>query len=113
MVGMPGRGAIHATAGSRPLEPGEFSFHGFGELNKDERRKILRLGMRSDPPTVSTVDDAVFVPNGYEPGAEQPKFAGGIVGPDGQSIDTGQTHRKGASASVVRSRRFPRRRSGR
>src|SRR5215211_6915763 len=95
MVGMSDRGAIHATAGSRPLEPGDFSFHGFGELNKDERRKILRLGIRSDPPTVSVVDDAIFVPNRYQSGAEQPKFAGGIVGPDGESIETAQMHRKG------------------
>src|SRR5215211_2644216 len=95
MVGMSDRGAIHATAGSRPLEPGDFSFHGFGELNKDERRKILRLGIRSDPPTVSVVDDAIFVPNGYQSGAEQPKFAGGIVGPDGESIETAQMQRKG------------------
>jgi hypothetical protein len=92
---MSDRGAIHATAGSRPLEPGDFTFFGFGELNKDERRKILRLGLRSDPPTVSIVDDAVFVPNGYAASAEQPKFAGGIVDPDGRSIETAQMHRKG------------------
>ena len=98
MVGSSDRGAIHATAGSRPLEPGDFSFHGFGELRRDERRKILRLGIRSDPPAVSVVDDAIFVPNGYQSSAEQPKFAGGIVNADGQPIDTAQMHRKGGKA---------------
>jgi hypothetical protein len=95
MVGSSDRGSIHATAGSRPLEPGDFSFHGFGELRRDERRKILRLGIRDDAPTVSIVDDAVFVPNGYESSAEQPKFGGGIVKPNGEPLDTAQMHRKG------------------
>lgn len=95
MVGSLDRGSIHATAGSRALEPGDFSFHGFGELRRDERRKILRLGIRDDEPTVTIVDDAVFVPNGYESSAEQPKFAGGIAKPDGEPVDTAQMHRKG------------------
>jgi hypothetical protein len=95
MVGSSDRGSIHATAGSRPLDPGDFSFHGFGELRRDERRKILRLGIRDGAPTVSIVDDALFVPNGYESSGEQPKFAGGIVKPNGEPLDTAQMHRKG------------------
>jgi hypothetical protein len=95
MVGASDRGSIHATAGSRPLDPSDFSFHGFGELRRDERRKILRLGLRDGTPTVSIVDDAIFVPNGYEASANQPKFTGGIVKPDGEPVDTAQMHRKG------------------
>ena len=95
MVGSSDRGSIHTTAGSRPLDPGDFAFHGFGELRRDERRKILRLGIRNSAPTVSVVDDAVFVPNGYESSAEQPKFAGGIVRPDGHPIETARMQRKG------------------
>ncbi len=95
MVGSSDRGAIRALAGSRPLEPGDFSFYGFGDLRRDEVRKILRLGIRGDEPTASMIDDIVFVPNGYEPGPGQPKFAGGIVKADGQPIESAQTHRKG------------------
>src|SRR5688500_20324818 len=86
MVGASDRGSIHATAGSRPLDPSDFSFHGFGELRRDERRKILRLGLRDGAPAVSIVDDAIFVPNGYEASPEQPKFTGGIVKPDREPV---------------------------
>ena len=95
MVGTSDRGSIHATEGSRPLEPRDFSFYGFGELRRDELRKILRLGLRDGSTKVSIVDDAIFVPNGYESSAEQPKFAGGIVKPNGEPVDTAQMHRKG------------------
>ena len=95
MIGSSDRGSIHATAGSRALQPGEFSFHGFDELRRDELRKILRLGIRGDQPAVSVVDDAIFVPNGHHSIAAQSKFAGGIVMPDGQPVETAQMHRKG------------------
>ena len=89
------RGANRATAGSRPLEPGDFSFHGFGELKRDELRKIQRLGICSHPPSVSVIDRAIFVPNGYESSPNQPKFGGGVVDPDGQPVETAQMQRKG------------------
>ena len=95
MTGSSDRGSIHAIAGSRSLGPDDFSFHGFGELRRDELRKILRLGIRSDPPAVSVVEGAIFVPNGYGSDPDRSKFAGGIVKPDGQSIETAQVHRKG------------------
>lgn len=95
MVGSSDRGAVRAPVGSRSLEPGDFSFYGFGDLRRDEVRKILRLGIRVGAPAASTIDDVVFVPNGYERGPGQPKFAGGIVKPDGQPIESAQTHRKG------------------
>ena len=95
MIGSSDRGSIHAIAGSRSLEPGEFSFHGFGELRRDELRKILRLGICSDPPAVSVVEDAIFIPNGYGSNSDRSKFAGGIVKPDGQPVETAQMHRKG------------------
>ncbi len=95
MVGSADRGATRAVEGSRSLEPGDFSFYEFGDLRRDELRKILRLGIRTGEPGVSTVDGAVFVPDGYEAGAGQPKYAGGIVKSDGSPIETAQMHRKG------------------
>jgi hypothetical protein len=95
MIGSSDRGSIHAPVGSRSLEPGDFSFYGFGELRRDELRKILRLGIRRDPPAVSTVEGAIFVPNGHGSNADRSKFAGGIVKPDGQPIETAHMHRKG------------------
>jgi hypothetical protein len=93
MVGSSDRGATRASAGSRPLQSQDFSFHGFGELRRDERRKILRLGIRTGEPGVSVVVDAVFIPSAA--GNGQPKYAGGIVRPDGQPVETAQMHRKG------------------
>jgi hypothetical protein len=77
------------------LEPGEFSFHGFGELRRDELRRISKLSIRSDPPAVSVVEDAIYVPNGIASNRDQSKVIGGIVKPDGTPIETAQLHRKG------------------
>ena len=95
MIRSSDRGSIHAIEGSRALEPGDFSFHGFGELRRDELRKILRLGIRSDSPSVSVIEGAIFVPNGLGSNPDRSKFAGGIIKPDGQPIETAQMHRKG------------------
>jgi hypothetical protein len=95
MVGTSDRGAIHALPGSRPLQPDDFTFHGFGQLRRDEVRKIIRLGIREGEPTASSVDGAIFVPTGYAAAPDQPKFAGGVVGPTGLPIDAALTHRKG------------------
>ena len=95
MVGSADRGANRALVGSRPLGPSDFSFHGFGELRRDELRKIMRLGIRSDPPAVSVVEVAIFIPNGHRSTTDQPKFAAGIISPDGQPIETAQMQRKG------------------
>ena len=93
MVGSSDRGATRAIAGSRALQSSDFSFYGFGELRRDELRKILRLGIRNGDPAVSVVDNAVFIPGGATAGNGQPKYAGGIMTPDGQAIDTAQMHR--------------------
>jgi hypothetical protein len=95
MVGSTDRGSSRAIAGSRALQPDDFSFHGFGALSRDEMRKIMRLGIRDGQPDVSIVDDVIFVPGGFESGADQPKFAGGSVSSDGQPIGLAQMHRKG------------------
>jgi hypothetical protein len=95
MIGSADRGANRAMVGSRPLEPGDFSFHGFGELRRDEQRKIQRLGICSHPQSVAIIDRAIFVPNGYESSANQPKFGGGVVKPDGLPVETAQMQRKG------------------
>lgn len=95
MVGSSDRGATRAIAGSRSLQSSDFSFYGFGNLRRDEVRKLLRLGIRTGEPAVSVVDGAVFIPGGSAAGNGQPKYAGGIVAPDGKAIDTAQMHRKG------------------
>ncbi len=95
MVGSSDRGAARAIAGARQLHPGDFHFHGFGELRRDELRKLLRLGIRSGEPEVSVVDDAVFIPSTTATGNGQPKYAGGMVRPDGRPIDAASMQRKG------------------
>src|SRR5215203_6072180 len=95
MSGSKVRGAKRAYEGSRPLEPSDFSFHGFGELRRDELRKIQRLGIRNNPPSVSVVEQAIFIPNGYGSSANEPKYGGGVVTPDGQPVETAQIQRKG------------------
>jgi hypothetical protein len=95
MVGSSHRGSIHPPANSRGLRPDDFSFHGFGELRRDELRKISRLGIRSDPPSVSVIEDAIVIPDEEALDANQPKALGGIVMPDGQPIESAQLHRKG------------------
>jgi hypothetical protein len=95
MSGSSDRGSIHALTGSRPLSPSDFAFYGFGELRRDELRKILRLGIRDDEPTVSRVENAIYVPHGFQESGGQSRFAGGIVKPDGLPIETAQMHRKG------------------
>ncbi len=89
------RGPDHPPAGQRSLEPGDFSFAGFGELRWDELRKLSKLSIRSDPPAVSVVEDAIFVPGSGEALSRKTKLIGGIVKPDGSPIDTAQLHRKG------------------
>ena len=87
--------SIHPRVGPRFLEPEDFSFAGFGELSRDERRRIAKLSIRSGPPAVSVVDDAIFVPASGEFLSRKTKLSGGIVNPDGQPIEAAQLHRKG------------------
>jgi len=89
------RGSNHLSAGTRSLAPGDFSFAGFGELRRDELRKIAKLSIRTDPPAVSVVENAIFVPGSGESLSRKTKLIGGIVKPDGQPIETAQLHRKG------------------
>lgn len=95
MVGSSERGSHRALAGSRTLDAGDFSFYRFGELRREELRKILRLGIRNDVPAVTVADGAHFIPGGFDPGPEQPKFDGGLVYSDGRPIEAALTHRKG------------------
>jgi hypothetical protein len=95
MVGSSHRGSIHPPPNSRRLRPADFSFHDFGELRRDELRKISRLGIRGDPPSVSVIEDAIVIPDEQESDAHLPKGLGGIVMPDGQPIESAQLLRKG------------------
>ena len=95
MRGSADRGSSRPLAGWRSLEPSDFSFHGFGDLKPVELRKISKLSIRSDPPIVSIVDGAIFVPGRDESDSDQLRVVGGIVTPDGEPIETAQLHRRG------------------
>jgi hypothetical protein len=95
MIGSPERGSAHPPMTWEWLEPGDFSFHGFGTLRPDERRKISKLGIRRGAPAVTVVANAIFVPNLETASSDQSKVVGGLVGSDGQPIERAQLHRKG------------------
>jgi Glycosyltransferase 61 len=95
MIGSPESGSTDSPTSWTWLEPRDFSFHGFGTLRPDERRKISKLGIRRGAPAVTVVPDAIFVPNLETANTDQSKVIGGIVGPDGQPIERAQLHRKG------------------
>jgi hypothetical protein len=77
------------------VRPDDFSFFGFDELRRNELRTILRLGIRNDAPAVSVIADAIFIPEEDASERNQSKALGGIVGSDGQPIESAQLHRKG------------------
>jgi hypothetical protein len=89
------QGTERQAPGGRTLEPSDFTFFGFGELRSDEQRKIRSLSIRDGQPLVSVAENAIFVPSGFQPGPDQPTYAGGIVTAEGQPIGTAQLHRRG------------------
>ncbi|HEX2281892.1 MAG TPA: glycosyltransferase 61 family protein [Thermomicrobiales bacterium] len=95
MTGSADRGSSRPLAGWRSLEPSDFSFHGFGDLKPVEQRKISKLSIRTDPPIVSIVDGAIFVPGRNESNSDHLRVVGGIVTSDGQPVETAQLHRRG------------------
>ena len=95
MIEEPERGFTQPPTTWQWLEPGDFSFHGFGALRPDERRKISKLGIRRGVPAVTVVADAIFAPNLETANTDQFKVVGGLVGSDGQPIERAQLHRKG------------------
>ncbi len=74
--------------GLRPLDAGQFAFHGFGDLTRRVERKVGRAGIRSGDPVVSVVEDALFVPASIRMVAGQPELYGGLATADGRPIDT-------------------------
>jgi capsular polysaccharide biosynthesis protein len=77
------------------LSPADFSFFGFGELTREEVRKIKRLGIRDDDPVAVSIEDAVFLPDAISSGADRARTAGGLVYANGEAVETAQTVRKG------------------
>jgi capsular polysaccharide biosynthesis protein len=83
----------------RPLNPDDFSFHGFDDLMAPVAQALQEVGIRSGPPQVSVHENAVFVPGSKVPTADPEigRFVheGGIVTQDGELIELAQTHRSG------------------
>lgn len=83
------------TALNTPLDPDDFTFFGFGQLTRDERRKISRLTIRSGPPGLTLVENAVL-DSGGDAAAERPRrLTGGIFDSTGAPVDAASVMRKG------------------
>ncbi len=83
----------------RPLGSSDFSFYGFDDLMTTVDETLQNVGIRSGPPQVSVVENAVFVPGAKVPATdpEAGRFVheGGIVTSDGQVVELAQTRRWG------------------
>jgi hypothetical protein len=84
---------------TRPLVRDDFAFHGFDNQAAPLDRILGVIGIRSGAPSLTVVEDAVFVPAFRVPAADPShgRFAveGGIVTSDGRSLDEAQVRRRG------------------
>jgi capsular polysaccharide biosynthesis protein len=83
----------------RPLTSSDFSFVGFDDLMLSVDETLQEVGIRSGPPQVSVVENAIFVPGAKVP-TNDPEIGrfvheGGIVTQDGELVELAQTHRSG------------------
>jgi hypothetical protein len=83
----------------RPLTTSNFSFHGFDDLMTTVEQTLQEVGIRSGPPQVSVVENALFVPGAKVPAADPDagRFVheGGLLTQDGEFVELAQTHRSG------------------
>src|SRR3954467_3706072 len=83
----------------RPLSSSDFSFHGFDNLMTTVDQTLREVGIRSGPPQVSVIENALFVPGAKVPAAdpEAGRFVheGGILTENGELVELAQTHRSG------------------
>src|SRR4051794_33194288 len=83
----------------RPLTTGDFSFHGFEDLMISLDQTLREVGIRSGPPQVSVIENALFIPGAKVPTADPDagRFVheGGILTQDGEFVELAQTHRSG------------------
>jgi capsular polysaccharide biosynthesis protein len=83
----------------RPLTTSDFSFHGFDDLMGTLEQTLQEVGIRSGPPHVAVIENALFVPGAKVPAAdpEAGRFVheGGILTSDGEFVELAQTHRSG------------------
>jgi capsular polysaccharide biosynthesis protein len=83
----------------RPLTSSDFSFIGFDDLMMSVAETLQEVGIRSGPPQVSVIENAIFVPGAKVP-TNDPEIGrfvheGGIVTQDGELVELAQTHRSG------------------
>ncbi len=83
----------------RPLARDDFTFHGFGDLIAPLDETLGAIGIRDAVPSLTVVEDAVFMPAFRVPAIDPAhgRFAveGGIVTCDGRSLDEAQVRRRG------------------
>ena len=83
----------------RPLTSSDFSFIGFDDLMMSVAETLQEVGIRSGPPQVSVIENAIFVPGAKVP-TNDPEIGrfvheGGIVTQDGELVELAQTRRSG------------------
>jgi hypothetical protein len=74
------------NSASRPLDPDQFVFRGFGDELTHVRNRVRRLRVHTGEPTLAVVEDAVFVPASACVAAGRPEERGGFVDERGEPI---------------------------
>lgn len=74
--------------GPTPLDPSGYAFSGFSDLRGRLERKIRRAGLWGGEPSVSLIEDAVFVPAANRRIAGQLDLYGGLVTREGWPLNT-------------------------
>jgi hypothetical protein len=91
--------AMPSTDTFRPLTINDFSFYGFDNLMMDVEETLGEVGIRSGPPQVAVVENALFIPGAKVPTADPDAgryvHEGGILTQDGELVELAQTHRSG------------------
>jgi hypothetical protein len=86
------------SSSGTPLDPEAFSFVGFDELTRAERRKISRLTIREGPRELTVVENAIFDPGTGDDAGKASRFSGGIFDAEGATIAAAGVQRKGGKA---------------
>lgn len=77
------------------MRPEAFGFFGFDGQEAGVAKRLQRLAMWGGEPTMTVVDDGVFLPTEIGRRGDQPKASGGVFAADGSEIGAARLRRKG------------------